>query len=168
MAAHLPFVMRPNDAGVRLVNFHDAFQYCIRQSWEDQKKAAVLKVITALGSTLILFLLGFWSADPQHHQRNEILMIAGKSLALLVSVSSILNYLYDFQRRSNKYESARRVISLLEANYTHAVRNKLTDVSYLDQMELWAKKNFTKIEERLDNDKVYDVGMDFKEEPLPQ
>jgi ABC-type transport system involved in cytochrome bd biosynthesis fused ATPase/permease subunit len=167
MAAHLPFPIRPNEEGVRLVNFHDAVQYCVKQSRKNQRVATTLKVISAIGSTLILFLLGFWSADPQHQGRNTYIMVTGKVFALIVSVSASINYLFDFQRKDNKYDSARRVIAILDAEYRHAVVGKLADISYLDKMENWARKNFTQVENLLDNDKVYDVGMHFKAEPLP-
>ena len=167
MAAHLPFVTKRNDSDVELVIFYPAYQYCIEQSGKNQRVANVLKAISALGGTVILFLLGFWSADPQLQARNQAIMIAAKSLALLVSLSSALNYLFDYQRKSNKYESARRVILLLEAEYNNAVRDKTGDTAYLGRMETWAGKNFNKIEERLDNDKVYDVGLGFEAEPLP-
>lgn len=167
MAAHLPFPMRPNNEGVKLVNFHDAIQYTVRKSWKHQKIATVLKVISAIGGTVILFMLGFWSGDPQHQARNGYLMITAKVLALIMSISSGLNYLFDFQRKANKYDSARRVIALLDADYNHAVKSKLGDSTYLDSMEIWARTNFTQIENLLDNDKVYDVAKDFKKEPLP-
>jgi hypothetical protein len=167
MAAHLPFPIRPNEEGVKLVNFHDAVQYCVRLSWKNQRIANVLKVISAIGSTVILFLLGFWSADPQHQARNMSIMTTGKVLALIVSISSSLNYIFDFQRKANKYESARRVIAILRADYNHAVKDKLTDTAYLDSMENWARASFTQIENLLDNDKVYDIGMHFEDEELP-
>lgn len=167
MAAHLPFPIRENDEGIKLVNFHDAVQYCVRQSRKNQRIATILKVISAVGSTVILFLLGFWSADPQNQRTNMYIMITGKALALIVSISSSLNYLFDFQRKANKYDSARRVISKLDARYKHAVKSKLADPSYLDSMEDWSRNNFTQIENLLDNDKVYDVGMHFTAETLP-
>ena len=167
MAAHLPLPIRSNEEGVKLVNFHDAVQYCVRLSWKNQMIANVLKVISAVGSTVILFLLGFWSADPRHHERNISIMTTGKVLALIVSISSGLNYIFDFQRKANKYDSARRVIASLRADYNHAVKGKLTDTSYLDSMENWARASFTQIENLLDNDKVYDIGMHFQQEDLP-
>jgi len=168
MAAHLPFPIRPNEKGVKLVNFHDAIQYCTKQSWNNRRKARVLKVITALGSTIILFVLSFWSAEPQNQARNINLMYTAKALAFAVSVSSSLNYLLDFQRRADKYESARRVIAVMEATYSHAIRGKESLTTYLDSMELWARNNFINIEKLLDDDKVHDVGVNFQAQALPE
>jgi hypothetical protein len=170
VAAHLPLRLAPEGEGLDGVDLAPAIQYCTRNARKLERAANASKIIAPIGSSLILFLFGFWSSGTSSQSApsvNTYILYIAKIAALIMSISSALNYVFDFNRRATKYNAARRALEEIDTAY-HVILERCGPGSgVMHDLRLWVRDNLSDIERLLNDDRVVDIDRSFNRRPAP-
>jgi hypothetical protein len=144
------------------INLAPTVQYCTRRASRYQRTATIMKVITAVGSVLILALLRFALSTPGPSLVNKVAYYAIVIIAAASSIAATLTSILNYEVNASRYETAIRAVRRLRDKYEFEANLNPDDPSRWKRLKVWGKKHVYEIEKLLEDSRVFDVDSHFK------